>query len=759
MRPEGGEEREGKSSFVDAIEYVINDCKIGHQIHEYSGRSQERAIPNTHRPPNAKTDILISFANEEELHVKFKANETSSCSGAETVGMQNWDYQCTVLRQDEVARFIHSSKGEKYSSLLPLLGLRGLEVAAENVRQLVKAIDQQSGIQTLRATTSQTALRKKEVFGEQAIEDIDRRVDELHKRYCPDRTETTTCGPRCDELGVALTARINQLTAEERCHLTLRSIAETDVDQSVLTVREQNTKLAGSVDPLISEKVEILEAAEKFGAKVAEDNEITCPACGQSIPAANFREHVEREKQHLADIVKSVADRRAAMGVLVDNLRDLKLNIAKSEVKVWRDQLKEGPDGRGIAWLESVQLEPLRAAITEETLQAIERDVVPIKAKADQASQTVPPEMQDLASDKTVAETAKSVFAAQSTEREIGQIEGLSAFLAALETGIRAEIRAQSQAILKEITEDVKTMWRILHPGELIDDISLQLPENDKAIDIALKFHGKKQDSPRLTLSEGYRNGLGLCIFLALARRETARSNPLFLDDVVVSLDREHRGMVVQILEQLFADRQVVVLTHDRVWYSELRQLLKDQKRWGWKVLLPYQTPLVGIRIVDKATTFASARSKIQDSPASAANEARTVMDIELGLLAEALQIRMPYVRGEKNDQRMAHDFLERFSSDGKKCFKIKEGGGYVPYERAIGLFEAADTRLIIWGNRGSHSYDVTPTEAANLIEACEAAYDAFFCKGCNKRVSFAKTGDDIHQCSCGQLQWRSGKG
>jgi hypothetical protein len=32
-----------------------------------------------------------------------------------------------------------------------------------------------------------------------------------------------------------------------------------------------------------------------------------------------------------------------------------------------------------------------------------------------------------------------------------------------------------------------------------------------------------------LTLSEGYRNGLGLCIFLALAKRETAKSNPLFL--------------------------------------------------------------------------------------------------------------------------------------------------------------------------------------------------------------------------------------
>lgn len=79
-------------------------------------------------------------------------------------------------------------------------------------------------------------------------------------------------------------------------------------------------------------------------------------------------------------------------------------------------------------------------------------------------------------------------------------------------------------------------MWKILHPEEPIDEVRLYLPDGAKAIDIALKFHGKDQDSPRLTLSEGYRSGLGLCIFLALAKRETASDRPLILDDVVVSL-------------------------------------------------------------------------------------------------------------------------------------------------------------------------------------------------------------------------------
>jgi len=50
------------------------------------------------------------------------------------------------LRQDEVAEFIRSRKGEKYSGLLPLFGLHDLEVAIENLRQLVRAIERKSAL-------------------------------------------------------------------------------------------------------------------------------------------------------------------------------------------------------------------------------------------------------------------------------------------------------------------------------------------------------------------------------------------------------------------------------------------------------------------------------------------------------------------------------------------------------------------------------------------------------------------------------------
>ena len=211
-------------------------------------------------------------------------------------------------------------------------------------------------------------------------------------------------------------------------------------------------------------------------------------------------------------------------------------------------------------------------------------------------------------------------------------------------------------------------MWKTLHPGEPIEDIRLYLPEDDKAIDIALKFYGKEQLSPRLTLSEGYRNSLGLCIFLAMATRGEESDRPVFLDDVVVSFDRSHRGMIVQILEEEFAGRQVIVFTHDRDWYAELRQQL-DEKRWSFGALLPYETPLEGIKWSHKTTTFDDARAHIRDRPDFAANDSRKIMDVELAIVSEKLQLRLPCLRGTKTTEGRRTTFLNVSSPTAKRVF------------------------------------------------------------------------------------------
>lgn len=65
-----GENGAGKSSFVDAIEYVINGGKIGHLTHEQSGKRQEKAIPSTHTPEGKKTELGIVFKDESQVRIQ-----------------------------------------------------------------------------------------------------------------------------------------------------------------------------------------------------------------------------------------------------------------------------------------------------------------------------------------------------------------------------------------------------------------------------------------------------------------------------------------------------------------------------------------------------------------------------------------------------------------------------------------------------------------------------------------------------------------
>lgn len=749
----------GKSSFVDAIEYAITDGRIKHLANEYSGRRLEKAVINTHKPDDRSTSLSIVFNDGSEFKEKIQKDGSHINSGLGTDSIRAWDYQRTVLRQDELARFITDRKGEKYSALLPLLGLEHLENLAENLRQLGKAIETTSRVSEIKYSLRSIDSKRIACFGKDADDAIQEKMIALHKNYCPESKETILSS-KYIELDAAIKARIAASTSEQQQYIALKDIAASQLKEQIAEVREVNAKLAGAIEPLIAEKLEVLQATEKFIAKSEAGTDTACPACGRSISVDSFKEHIQSEQIRLREIISTFNSRRIAMSSISNTIHALKQQFKKSELAKWKTELltKEGYKEK-FDYLSSLNSETLRTSCTEAELKGLESKLLPLIEEAKQASSSAPPDAQELSTHKQMIEVATEITNAAEKSQQIEKIETLVAFIQFLEKLIREGIRKKSQSGIDDISSDIKEMWEMLHPGTAIENVRLSVPEeSDKAIDIALRFYGVEQDSPRLTLSEGYRNSLGLCIFLAMAKRESGKDRPVFLDDVVVSLDRQHRGMIKEVIEKHLANRQVVILTHDREWYAELRQQL-DEKDWKFQVLLPYETPNVGIRWAHKTTTFDDARAHLVDRPDSAGNDARKIMDVELAITAEQLQIRMPYLRGEKNERRMANDFLERLIADGKKCFEIKNGGHYEPYAEAITELETAKKLLGSWGNKASHSFDMIRPEAEKLINACESAYNRFKCASCGKQVWKAEdSGSGLVQCTCSGIRWRYGK-
>lgn len=105
---------------------------------------------------------------------------------------------------------------------------------------------------------------------------------------------------------------------------------------------------------------------------------------------------------------------------------------------------------------------------------------------------------------------------------------------------------------------------------------------------------------PQHFLNEARLSALALAIYLAgrLACTPTATPNALkllVLDDVLIGLDHSNRLPVLDVLRKHFTDWQVLLLTHDRVWFEMARFHLGNTGHWKCLELFEGEDAVRGI--------------------------------------------------------------------------------------------------------------------------------------------------------------------
>jgi hypothetical protein len=85
-------------------------------------------------------------------------------------------------------------------------------------------------------------------------------------------------------------------------------------------------------------------------------------------------------------------------------------------------------------------------------------------------------------------------------------------------------------------------------------------------------------------LSEGHLDSLGLCLFLATVKIFNKPGTLLVLDDVLTSIDKDHRHRVGELLLEEFSSYQLVLTTHDDYWFDILKALARARGAQGsWR--------------------------------------------------------------------------------------------------------------------------------------------------------------------------------
>lgn len=122
------------------------------------------------------------------------------------------------------------------------------------------------------------------------------------------------------------------------------------------------------------------------------------------------------------------------------------------------------------------------------------------------------------------------------------------------------------------ISDDVKKYFGILEQDTdgLKGAVLKFLPEEDRAVELQIDFHGESIYPAYKYLSESQLNSFGLSVFLASAKYFNVDFKFIILDDIINSFDGYKRPRIIELLKTQFSEHQILLLTHDNVWHELL---------------------------------------------------------------------------------------------------------------------------------------------------------------------------------------------
>jgi len=294
-------------------------------------------------------------------------------------------------------------------------------------------------------------------------------------------------------------------------------------------------------------------------------------------------------------------------------------------------------------------------------------------------------------------------------------------------------------SVLKIMSKDLNSFYTILHRHDEHEDVRLDFSNKGRGITFKLNFHKQEVDQPIKYLSDSHLNSLGLCFFLASVKHLNKTTNLVILDDVVNSIDANHRRQLIEIIRDRFKDYQFLILTHDKTWFEMLNQQLEGL---GWKSYEIMSWQLESVAIEPTKDRIKKIEGLINNSNGDGvAQHLRIYLEQELKRLCKSFHIPIVY-----QDEYRPEDLWQPLKN------YLKSNTYIDPDSQSYkGLFNDIQT------NRYLFNVDLHDTPQKLTINKGDMQYaldkykdflNLFRCPTCTKVIKPNKTG---YSCSCGE--------
>lgn len=710
-----GENGTGKSSLADAIEWYFTG-----EIELLAKEGRDHAIKHQGAP--SKTQPIVALATNGDL--------SGSCTtkAPNKAAIEAASRETFLLRGRTIADFVDKSKGEKWSALQRLLGLSAIDelrADLQKARSELKKARDDAAAKTKQAAAALVALK------------VPAEKSALEEALS---TLATACGfERQASIDDYLRLNIKDLIEPPRSAGQSRATAVAALIEEVRTrtrtvevsafARWNSTLEAPST--VDTTRVDVLNSAARWALKNPESK--TCPVCDKKIEAEKLKAKLLKVladvQEHTAAFDVAEKDARAALDIVTTiqqersryfgKTRDLKIELGKTPAEV------AGAVKAAISERRSIDVGVVQAYLTsleewdEALAKALDLAKPPNEEAAPQTGQAFA-----LAQLLLAAKTWTDALVVDRTAE--GAFERADALFEAYQT----EQRKYVQTVLEQISAEVARLFSRLHPSKNISSVAVETWA-DKGIELAIDFYGQRQRPPHGVLSESYMNSVAIVLFLAMARTFNEKLNFLVLDDVVNSFDVTHRGRLGDLLLEEFQDWQLIVLTHDRYFFDQVRRKVKGWATYqflGWSyergTALREQK---GRTDVDAALDLLS-EGHIGD----AARRGRRGLESVLKEICEGLEVPLPYKRGNENEFREVGTLLNglrrllKEDSKGKQFLAAIDG--------TLRSLEA-DAQSVLNVEAHASEAGASSSEVESTLQRVKAFDELWTCVSCNSRV------------------------
>lgn len=200
---------------------------------------------------------------------------------------------------------------------------------------------------------------------------------------------------------------------------------------------------------------------------------------------------------------------------------------------------------------------PPTLAATLETLASV------VKAKPDQSAAVAAHSFLTLAQDRfaTYLQNRRAEKRAQEARR-IGQI------VYATYCSVAEE---RLTALYDAVEGDFSDFYREINSDDE-EGFNAKFAPAEGKLDLEVAFYDKGMYPPGAYHSEGHQDGMGVCLYLALMKRLLGdRFRFAVFDDVVMSVDQDHRKQFCRLLKSRFSETQFIITTHDKIWAKQMQ--------------------------------------------------------------------------------------------------------------------------------------------------------------------------------------------